>query len=70
MLCLFTGFWGPTLILKYENTAQLLINSKGMRSISQKMRVGTPIAPLPHMIWRPQAASYCAMTAYSGQIAK
>ena len=46
----------------------MLIISEEMRSISQKMRVGTPMAPLPHMIWQPKAAFYCAMTAYSGQI--
>ena len=34
-----------TMILKYENTAQMWINREGMRSISQKMRVGPPLPP-------------------------
>ena len=43
----------PTFVIKYEGTSQLWIISEGMRSISQRMRVGTPMAPLPHVIWRP-----------------
>ena len=27
------------------------------------------MAPVPHMIWRPQSSSYCAMVAFSGLIA-
>ena len=30
---------------------------EGMKSKSQEMRVGKPMAPLPRVIWRPQAAS-------------
>ena len=32
----------PTLVLKYEPSSQLWIISRGMRSISQENRVGTP----------------------------
>ena len=57
---------GRTLVLKYENTAQLLIIREEVRSIFKKMTVGTPMVRLPHVIGRPKAASYFAMTAYSG----
>ena len=40
----------PTLVLKYKNTAKLLIISRGMSSISQIMRVGTQW-PLSHMLF-------------------
>ena len=39
----------PTLVPKYENTAQMWMISKRMRSISKKMRAGTHIVPLPHV---------------------
>ena len=58
-----------TWVLKSVGTRGLRIISEEMRSISQKMRVGTPMAPIPHMLWR-EAASYRAMPAYSGQIDK
>ena len=54
-----------TLVIKSVGTYQLWIINEGMRLISQKMRVGTPMAPLQHRIWRPQTASYRAMEAYS-----
>ena len=25
VICLFIGFWGPTLVLKYENTARFFL---------------------------------------------
>ena len=43
----------PTnLVLKYEGTSHLWLLSEEIRSISKKMRVGTPMAPLLHVICR------------------
>ena len=50
----------PRLVPKYENTAQMWLISKAMRSKSQNMIVGTPMGPIPHVIWQPQAASLYA----------
>ena len=43
--------------LQLMHISKLWIISEGMRSISQQMRIGIPMAALPHVIWRPQTAS-------------
>ena len=57
-------FWTCTQYRKYENTTQLFIISKGMRSIYQRINPQGPSTTYD------LAASYCVMTAYIGQIAK